>query len=290
LSPDEPILRYVDLSTTHIAQASRLVLPDWARTVIPGPNNSPLLYAGTRAGLPTAVLAFEPRRSDLPLQVAFPILLANLTGELMGGSAPPAEAIQPGTPVSLTIPVGASGISVARPDGSVVELVPGTGLATAVTFAGTELPGVYVVTPHADPSASNPPTSSSPSATPRPSATPAASAGASEALPSAEPPPVDPMAQVRFAVDLFDVDESTIAPGAAATIEALGAAPQPPTEPGAGNATPRPAARDELWIPLVLLVLTVLMIEWAVYHRDAVIRLQRGFASRLGRGQADERA
>ena len=31
-------------------------------------------------------MAFEPRRSDLPLQIAFPILLANLSGELLGGS------------------------------------------------------------------------------------------------------------------------------------------------------------------------------------------------------------
>ncbi len=30
------------------------------------------------------MLAFAPRRSDLPLQVAFPILFANLAGELLG--------------------------------------------------------------------------------------------------------------------------------------------------------------------------------------------------------------
>ena len=148
LDPDEPILRYVDLSTTHIASASRFVLPEWARTVIPGPQGAPLLYAGSRAGLPTAVLAFEPRRSDLPLQVAFPILLANLTGELLGGSAAPTEAVQPGTPVSLSIPDGATGLAVTKPDGSVVELAPGTALSAGVTFSGTDQPGVYVVTPH----------------------------------------------------------------------------------------------------------------------------------------------
>jgi hypothetical protein len=221
--------------------------------------------------------------------VAFPILLANLTGELMGGSAPPAEALQPGTPVSLKIPPGASGISVARPDGSVVELVPGTGLATTVTFAGTELPGVYVVTPRIAPSASAEPGATGSPATPRPSATAGTSPGAS-GDPLASPPPADPYAPVRFAVDLFDVNESTIAPGAAATIEALGTAPTASGAPGSAGAVARPAARDELWIPLVLLVLAVLSVEWAVYHRDAVIRLQRGFATRLGRGQADGRA
>ena len=74
----------------------------------------------------TAVLAFEPRHSDLPLQVAFPILLANLTGELLGGSAAPTEAVEPGAPVELPIPAGAVGLTVTRPDGRRRELVPGT--------------------------------------------------------------------------------------------------------------------------------------------------------------------
>src|SRR5262245_20404102 len=147
LDPDEPILRFVDLSTTHIAEARKLALPEWARTVIPGPAGAPLLYAGMRSGLPTAVLAFEPRRSDLPLQVAFPVLIANLTGELLGGSSAPTEAVDPGTPVSLAIPNGADGLSVAAPDGEVVELVPGTVDATTVTFAGRSEPGIYVATP-----------------------------------------------------------------------------------------------------------------------------------------------
>jgi Ca-activated chloride channel family protein len=287
LSPDEPILRYVDLSTTHIFAASRLALPDWARNVIPSSTGAPLLYVGNRAGLPTAVLAIELQNSDLPLQVAFPILLANLTGELLGGSAPPTEAVQPGTPVSLTIPPGASGITVERPDGSVVELVPGTGLATAVTFAGTDLPGVYVVTPQVAPSTSPGPSASGSPTTPSPSAPP--TAAASGPATSTQPAAVDPLAPVRFAVALFDVDESTIAPGAGATIEALGSAQEPGASgaPVAGTATPRPAARDELWVPIVLVVLLVLSIEWAVYHRDAVIRLQRGFAARLGRRPAE---
>jgi len=314
LDADEPILRYVDLSTTHIAEAQRLTLPDWARTVIPGPSGAPLLYAGSRAGLPTAVLAFEPRRSDLPLQVAFPILIANLTGELLGGSSAPTEAVQPGAPVNLFIPAGTTGLSVTRPDGSVVELVPGTPGATTVTFAATELPGIYVATPRAAaPNASANP-SASPAASPsgsgappsaRPTTAASPGAGASGAAGSAAPsvPPIDPLAPVRFAVDLFDVNESTIAPGSAANIEALGVAARASSAPGAssspgtttGSATgtsaaDRPSARDELWVPIVLLVLLVLCVEWAVYHRDTLIRLRRGLGARFGRSPTDASA
>jgi Ca-activated chloride channel family protein len=288
LSPDEPILRYVDLTTTHISEAAQLDLPDWARMVIPGPKGAPLLYAGVRANVPSAVLAFEPRHSDLPLQVAFPILIANLTGELMGGSAAPTEALKPGDPVSLPLPHGATELRVERPDASVVELAPGTEGAAAVTFTQTDLLGVYSATPvFADGAA--PTGSASASATPRPTERPSASpSGAGAAVQGG-----DATAPVRFAVDLFDVGESTIKPGKAADLEKLGhvaVAPGSSPVPGVSGApspaaADRPPARDELWLPIVLLVLVLLCAEWTLYHRDVVIRGWRTFSSRL-RGPA----
>ena len=197
------------------------------------------LYAGVRDGIPSAVLAFEPRRSDLPLQVAFPILIANLTGELLGGSAAPADAVAPGDPVSLPIPAGATGLRIERPDGSAVELAPGTAGGASVTFTQTDLLGVYVATAIRPPAGS---ASGAPSASP----TPAATAGAS-ASPGSASGGVDPNAPIRFAVDLFDVSESSITPGSVAALEKLGrAAPGPgaPAPPDPAVAS-RPPARDE---------------------------------------------
>ena len=270
VDPDEPILRYVDLSTTHIAEAKKLVVPSWARTVVGGPAGAPLLYAGDRAGLRSAVMAFEPRRSDLPLQVAFPILVANLAGELMGASSGPNDAVKPGDPVSLAIPSGATGLHVTRPDGSVRDLAPGTVGGTSVTFSQTDQLGVYTVTSIIPPAASG-----TPASTPSPS--PAASGSAM--------PSVDPTTPSRFAVDLFDVAESNIAPGKASTIEALGRAATNPGPPGTATAQ-RPVARDELWGPIVLIALAVLCVEWAVYQRDALVRAWRAIAGRR-RGAAD---
>jgi Ca-activated chloride channel family protein len=292
LGTDEPILRYVDLSTTHIASAQGLVLPAWARTVIPGPKGAPLLYSGIRAGLPTAVLAFAPRESDLPLQVGFPILIANLTGELLGGSSAPAAAIKPGDPVTLPVPNGATSLHVARPDGTSVDLAPGTSGGQAVTFTQTDLLGVYTATPIFVPGASGGP-SASPEAT-RPSNAPSAAPSGSGAVPAAtasgSPGGVgaDPTAPIRFAVDLFDVDESAIAPGPNRLLEDLGRARPAPGASGAPGggvdaAADRPAARDELWIPLVLIVLVGLCVEWTLYHRDAVLRAWRGLMGRLRR-------
>jgi hypothetical protein len=94
----------------------------------------------------------------------------------------------------------------------------------------------------------------------------------------------DPLAPVRFVVDLFDVDESTIAPGSAATIEVLGSTDGPnPSGAPAPAATERPTTRDELWVPIVLAILAFLCVEWALYHRDGLIRIRRSLAARLGR-------
>ncbi|NJD30218.1 MAG: VWA domain-containing protein [Chloroflexi bacterium] len=298
LSSDEPILRYVDLSTTHIGKASKLVLPAWARTVIPGPRGSPLLYIGELDGRRAGVLAFLPRNSDLPLQVAFPVLVANLTGELLGGSAAPTTAIVPGDPVTLPLPAGATALVVTRPDGSTVELAPPTPGAGSVVFSQTDELGVYSAMPlYASPTAG--PSASPTDAPTAPASPPPSAVPTSSGAPTA--PPTDPDAPVRFAVDLFDPAESNIALGSAAEIAALGRRPgespppgaSPTTEPtttaapttepgpsaspgtgGAGTDGP-PVARDELWIPVVLLVLAVLLAEWLVYHRDAVTRLWR---------------
>ena len=305
LDPAEPILRYVDLSTIHIGTAVKMALPAWARTIIPGPGGAPLLYAGSLGGRAAAVLAFEPRQSDLPLQVAFPILISNLAGELMGGSSAPTQALEPGSAVSLPVPAGATGLTVTKPDGSSIDLVPGTLGGGSVTFSQTDQLGVYTAVAIRPTATASPEPSTTTSSSPAPSATAGGSAKASP-TPVPTAPLADPDAPIQFAVDLFDPAESNIAPGSAAAIVALGggtgasagasgsgaptASPAPSPDAtqaasgAAGGATDRPAARDELWVPIVLLVLVVLMAEWLVYQRDAATRLWRGFRRRL-RGQ-----
>ncbi len=173
-----------------------------------------------------------------------------------------------------------------RPDGSADELVAPTKGAASVTFARTDLLGIYTVTAIADPDASAAPSGASPDA---PSGAPSAAAGAvTSPDPSAGPTfrPPEAGAPTRFAVDLLDVDESNIAPGDAARLTALGATTGGSgtgAGTGSGGAVERPNARDELWIPIVLLALVLLTLEWLVYERDTLARVRRAVAARLGR-------
>jgi Ca-activated chloride channel family protein len=270
-TPDEPLLRYVDLTTLHVARATRLALPAWARTVVPTAAGDPLLFTGTLDGVATGVLAFEPRSSDLPLQVAFPILVSNLVGELVGASRAPTTAVAPGALVSLPIPSGASGVQVTRPDGTTLDLAPSVIGGATATFASTEQLGVYTVTPLGLTSA-GPAPGESPAGSPTagPTTTPAGSG-------SPSPIVVDPSAPVQFAVDLFDLNESTIAPGSVAALERLGSTTT--GGPAGAAANERPPARNDLWIPLAAIALALLILEAFVFQRDALVRIRR----RLGR-------
>ncbi len=213
--------------------------------IIPGPKGAPLLYAGSRAGLPTAVLAFEPRRSDLPLQVAFPILLANLTGELLGGSAGAERGRRAGRRrSSLAIPAGRDGLTrhpPGRPRRS--SSCRDAAGAASVTYAGTDQPGD--LHGHADRGPREPR---------RRRRRFRRAAAADRRSPARarrrspgrrRPPLVDPGAPVRFAVDLFDVDESAIDPGPASRDRGARSG----HGRVAGSRAPTPARRIRSWPP-----------------------------------------
>ncbi len=99
-----------------------------------------------------------------------------------------------------------------RPDGSVDELVAPTQGAASVTFARTDLLGVYSVTPLAVPDASAAPSGGPSPGSSAGTASPAspASDGGSPGAPTFRPPEAG--TPTRFAVDLLDVDESLSPP------------------------------------------------------------------------------
>jgi hypothetical protein len=275
--PDEPLLRNVDLSRLHVAEAQRIELPEWARMVLPGGASSPLVYSGSRDGLPTTVIAFDLRRSDLPLQVAWPILASNIAGELLGLDATGVDPVAPGSPVELPLAPGVTALRVTRPDGSVVEVTAGASGASNATFVDTHQLGVYrvepVLAPRASPSGGGSP---SPIATPTPGTTPTNASTAPGSTPS--PPvvlPDDPADTATFfAVDLFSKEESNIATGDGQRLVAIGGTAQPAgADPG--------VARDEWWPLLVAGVLALLLLEWAVYERDGARRLGNGMRRAL---------
>ena len=76
LHRDHPLLRQLDLTDVNVAEAHRLALAP-GDVALAASFDVPLIVARERPGLRIAALAFDPRRSDLPMRPAFPLLVAN---------------------------------------------------------------------------------------------------------------------------------------------------------------------------------------------------------------------
>ncbi len=141
----DPLLSHMDLSQVTVLDAVRIPLPDWARPVLLDETSGyPLLFSGEPDGQRVIVLAFDPRRSDLPLQPAFPILVSNMTAALLPGRLGDVpQQVACGEALVFTPLTGTETLAITRPDGSVAYLEVQEGRAV---FGDTLHLGVYRVT------------------------------------------------------------------------------------------------------------------------------------------------
>lgn len=139
---DDPLMHGVDLSRVQIADSRAVARPEWARTLVES-NGQPLLLAGETNGQRIAILTFALGRSDLPLTLSYPILLANLVSWLApaAGSGLPAT-VRPGEVVSFAPRAGVDSVLITDPSGRERRLVPARGV---VLFGNTDTPGPYTV-------------------------------------------------------------------------------------------------------------------------------------------------
>ena len=118
--PAAELLTDVDLSAVAIAEAQKIDAPT-LQTVASGPDG-PLLLSGRLRGTPVVYLPFALGDSNLPLQVAWPVLVANAVNVLAG---PPTSApAVAGTSATVPVPVGATAVEVEAPGGHVHRLDP----------------------------------------------------------------------------------------------------------------------------------------------------------------------
>jgi len=227
---DHTLTRFVDWKNVHVRSARQVVLPDWAQWLVRS-QAGPLVFAGETAGRRLAVVTFDLHDSDLPLQITYPILFANLIQYLApaqnlsaaGDEAQPAAfalgagdslQIRPGEGI-LVHPAGEAGSArVTLPDGSRQSLTLEQGKAL---FQGTQQTGVYTL----------------------------------------DYPGHPELGSDAFAVNLFDPGESAIAPQSEIRLG------QTQLRAGGGE----DAGQHELWPWLAALALVVLLLEWLLYQQ-----------------------
>ncbi len=153
IDPNDPLMSSVSLNEVSVLDAVQVALPDWATPVVAGewtpqgsttPQNTPLLFRGEVNGRRIAVITFDLRHSDLPLQVAFPVLCTNLIDWLAPGARSPIPSqVKPGESLAFNAPEGAQSASITRPDGTAIQLQAENG---KFLFTDTTQLGTYQVT------------------------------------------------------------------------------------------------------------------------------------------------
>ncbi len=143
---DDPRTRYVSFDNVSVLDFNVLDGVDWAEPLITV-DGGPLLLAGTVDGRQVAILTFDLHRSDLPLQIAWPILLANLmqwyTPARTAGTA---ESLRVGETLALNPPFEADTLRITDPDGATTTLRVGE---DALIYTGMTQPGLYTVETYA---------------------------------------------------------------------------------------------------------------------------------------------
>lgn len=134
----DPLLAHVDLQDVHVARSQDLRASTFGRTLVTSAQ-TPLVLVRDEP-FRQVLVGFDLHESDLPLRVAFPILMENLTEWMLPPSVP-SHSFHPDEPVTIVPEPGAQAITVVRPDGSRRALAPGG----ITTFADTDALGLYTV-------------------------------------------------------------------------------------------------------------------------------------------------
>jgi hypothetical protein len=135
---DDPRMTFVDFGTVNILKFKQ-VTASWADALI-SVDGGALLLAGEQNSSQIAIITFDLRDSDLPLQITFPILMSALLDWFTPPSVISApEGLNVGDTLPIIVPPGAETVNVLYPDGT-------TRPVQGVAFTDTATPGLYTVT------------------------------------------------------------------------------------------------------------------------------------------------
>lgn len=135
-----PVNGYLSYADLHVEAMTKRETGNWLRPVAQSGTDA-LIVAGEKGGRRVVMLGFDLAKSDLPLKIEFPILLANSIAWLTGREAVAEErAVRAGQPVLLRAQAAEAQVTTPEGDEQPVALKDG-----AAAFAETLRAGVYEV-------------------------------------------------------------------------------------------------------------------------------------------------
>lgn len=129
---NDVLLREVDLTAVGVAESQR-VTTRGVDTLVAG-ESAPLIMRGEQSNRPFLYVGFRPADSNLPVQLAWPILGDRMIAQLGGAALPPTDLL-----VGEAVRFNGQTATLTDPTGSVTEVVPGELAPVA------EIPGWWTI-------------------------------------------------------------------------------------------------------------------------------------------------
>lgn len=229
-----PIVRWTALDDVNIARGYRLV-PQPGDKVVGASEQGPILVTGTRGGFKFVAMGFDVRESDLPLRVAWPVLLLNSINFFTDEDAQYISSFRTGDVWRVPVLTQTGQAKLKAPGGAelIVPVHEGRAVYLGERAGFYELAGAEGSDPSGDVGSAGEPASGGP-----------------------------PVGVTSFAANLLDADESAIEPAKDLVVDGKKAGTVSGFQIG---------VRREIWIYLLLAAVLLTAIEWVTYHRRITV-------------------
>jgi hypothetical protein len=242
-----PIVRWTALDDVNVARGHKLV-PGPGDKIVGNSAEGAILVTGQRGGYKFVALGFDPRDSDLPLRVAWPLLLLNSVNFFTDEDSQYISSFRTGDVWRVPVVTQTGQAKLRMPSGSelVVPVHEGRAVYLGEHAGFYELSGAEGQDPTkgleapADPGAA-------------PKDTPPPPPGA---------PPGANATNAAFAANLLDAEESSIEAAKELVVDGKKAGTLSGFQIG---------VRREIWIYLLIAALLLTAIEWITYHRRITV-------------------
>ncbi len=236
-----PIVRWTALDDVNIARGHKLT-PSVGDKVVGASVEGPILVTGQRGGFKFVAMGFDGRDSDLPLRVAWPLLLLNSVNFFTDEDSQYISSFRTGEVwrVPVVTQTGQAKLKVPTGNELLVPVHEGRAVYLGEHAGFYELVGAEGVDPTED---------KDPDAPAAKDAPPASGGGA-------------PATTTAFAANLLDADESAIEVARELVVDGKTAGTLSGFQIG---------VRREIWIYLLLAAIVLTAIEWITYHRRITV-------------------
>lgn len=139
---NDPRAQFVDFDDVSILAFNQISDVEWATPLVSA-EGGPLVLAGEIDGRQVAIITFDIHNSDLPLQITWPVLMANLMDWFSPQSIISVpDSLTVGDSLVIRPPLTADSVRVQLPDGSSQDLAIER---QAIVFADSRQTGVYTL-------------------------------------------------------------------------------------------------------------------------------------------------